>query len=67
MMKTTRQVPAELEMGCMVAMSLAKIADGTWSSVETQADWEGQAGTLLAHWTPEQKTDVFKRIIVACR
>ena len=60
------QVPLELEMGCMFTMSLAKISDGTWSRVKTQADWESQAGRLLASWTPEQKADLFKRIVAAC-
>jgi hypothetical protein len=66
MMSTRMQVPLELEMGCMYTMSLAKIADGTWSSLKNQAEWESQAGKLLASWTPEQKADVFKRIVAAC-
>jgi hypothetical protein len=56
------EVPFETQMQCMFTMSLAKIADGSWRNLKSQADWESQCGELLEHWTPEQRTDLFMRI-----
>ena len=60
------EVPIDVQMECLVVLSVAKIADRGWGNLVSEADWESRCGTFLEHFTPEQKSEAFARVVALC-